>query len=244
MDDKKEILGLIPARGGSKSIPKKNIISLAGHPMLAYVANAAKKCRTVNRILCSTDDPEIADAARACCVEITDRPLRLARDDTHIIDVILDLLSTLKKGEGYEPFAVALLQPTSPFLLPEHIDQCCKLLLKNPDAASAQTIASFPHNFHAYNQRIVENGIVRFRFERERAVCYNKQTKPKFYVFGNFVVTRTSALLETGQVFARPSAAFEIPYTYALDVDGPEDLEFAEFYIEKQKILLPGFRVE
>lgn len=244
MEDKKEILGLIPARGGSKSIPKKNIVSLAGHPMLAYVANAAKKCKTVNRILCSTDDSEIADAARACGVEIADRPLRLAQDDTHIIDVILDLLETLKKDEGYEPFAVALLQPTSPFLLPKHIDQCCGLLFKNPDAASAQTIASFPHNFHAYNQRIVENGIVNFRFEKEREVCYNKQTKPEFYVFGNLVVTKRRALLETGRVFALPSAPFEIPHAYALDVDGPEDLELAEFYIEKQKVLLPEMEKE
>ena len=234
----REILGLIPARGGSKSIPKKNIVDLGGHPMLAYQVNAAKKSRSIGRILCSTDDDAIADAARAYGSEISVRPEALAQDDTNIIDVIVDLLNTLK-GEGYEPFAVALLQPTSPFLLPGHIDACCDLLLNDPQARSVQTIASFPHNFHAYNQRVVENGVVRFNFQKEREACYNKQTKPHFYVFGNLVVTKSSALLETRQVFAQPSLAHEIPFPYALDADGPEDLELAEFYIEKQKVILP-----
>ena len=234
----KEILGLIPARGGSKSIPRKNIVNLGGHPMLAYQVNAAKKSRSIGRILCSTDDEAIAQAARDYGSEISRRPAALAQDDTNIIDVIVDLLHTLK-GEGYEPFAVALLQPTSPFLLPEHIDACCDLLVKNPDAMSAQTVASFPHNFHAYNQRVVEEGVVRFNFQKEREACYNKQTKPHFYVFGNLVVAKTSALLETKQVFAQPSLAHEIPFAYALDADGPGDLELAEFYIEKQKVILP-----
>ncbi len=235
----KEILGLIPARGGSKSIPYKNVVNLGGHPMLAYQVNAAQKCRSIDRVLCSTDDEKIARTARDYGAEINDRPVALARDDTNIIDVIVELLETLK-GEGYEPFAVALLQPTSPFLLPEHIDTCCDLLINDPAAMSVQTIASFSHNFHAYNQREVEDGHVRFHFQKEREACYNKQTKPHFYVFGNLVVTKTSALLETRQVFAQPSLAHEIPYAYALDVDGPEDFEMAEFYIENGKVLLPS----
>lgn len=234
-----EILGLIPARGGSKSIPLKNIVSLNGHPLIAYVITAARKCKSIQRIICSTDDEKIAGVCARLGIEVMDRPLELAQDNTPVVDVMIDVLQTLEKQEGYYPFAVALLQPTSPFVLPEHIDHCIRILTRNPDAASAQTITKFPHNYHAYNQRVVEEGVVRFRFPKERAVCYNKQTKPKFYVFGNLVITKREALLKKREVFANPSLAYEVPSHYGLDADGPDDIELAESYIIKRKVCLP-----
>jgi len=240
--NKKEILGIIPARGKSKSIPLKNIVLLNGYPLIAYVIKAGKKCKSIQRIICSTDDERIAEVCKNFGIEVISRPKKLAQDDTHIVDVIIDLIHTLKKNENYLPFAIALLQPTSPFVLPEHIDNCVELLKVNPDANSVQTITTLPHNYHAYNQRVVEKGIVRFRFAKERAICYNKQTKPKFYIFGNFVVTKTKALLEKKEVFAVPSLAYEIPPHYALDVDGLEELELAEWYIQKGKVYLPQMK--
>ena len=146
---------------------------------------------------------------------------------------------TLEKKEGRIPFAVALLQPTSPFLISEHIDECIELLRNSQNANSVQTITKFPHNYHAYNQRVVQEGMVKFKFPEERAKCYNKQTKPKFFIFGNLVVTKTIALLEKKEIFAEPSLALEIPFSHALDVDGPEDLELAEWYINKGKVFIP-----
>ncbi|MBI9074129.1 MAG: acylneuraminate cytidylyltransferase family protein [Desulfatibacillum sp.] len=240
MSEKYEILGLIPARGGSKSLHKKNIALLGGHPLLSWVARAGKQSKSLDRILCSTDDSDIAAVCRDYQIEVADRPPELGQDDTHIIDVMVDLLISLKEKEGYVPFAVALLQPTSPFLLPEHIDECCELLLANPQAHSAQSISRFPSIFHAYNQRVLEDdGSVRFRFMEERRVCYNKQRKPDHFILGNFVVTTTEALLNERDVFALPSLPIEIPYPYALDVDGPEDFETADFYIKNCKIRLP-----
>lgn len=235
----KEVLGLIPARGGSKSIPKKNIVPLNGHPLISYVINAGKRSECLGRIICSTDDREISEACRGLDVDVMSRPKELAQDHTHVVEVVIHLLKSLREKEGYKPWAVALLQPTSPFLLPEHIDQCVALLRDNLGANSAQTITEFPHNYHAYNQRVVQRGVVRFRFAEERARCYNKQTKPKFYVFGNLIVTRTEALLQDREIFAPPSLPCQIPFPYSLDIDGPEDLEVAEWYIKKAKVLLP-----
>ena len=239
MDGNKEILGLIPARGGSKSIHKKNIAFLGGYPLLTYVANAGKKAKTIGRIICSTDDEEITSLCGSYGIDVADRPRELGQDDTHIVDVMVDLMETLEEKEGYVPFAVALLQPTSPFVLPEHIDWCCELLFADLQAQSAQTISKFPTIFHAYNQRVIEDGYVRFRFSEQRRVCYNKQRKPPFFILGNFLVTKTQSIMESRDVFAVPSAYFEVPYEYALDVDGPQEFELAEWYIRQGKVNLP-----
>jgi len=243
MSGKLEIMGLIPARGGSKSLHKKNIAPLGGHPLLAWAANAAMQSKIIDRVICSTDDGEIAGVCRELGVEVADRPKALGEDDTNIVDAMVDLMDTLKKSEGYVPHAVALLQPTSPFVLPEHIDECCELLLADPDAKSAQTISRFPTIFHAFNQRVIENDYVRFRFPEERAVCYNKQRKPDHFILGNFLVTRTEALLDDMAVFPAPSIPLEVPYEYALDVDGPDDFEMAELYIKQGKVALPEMTI-
>ncbi|MBN2059255.1 MAG: acylneuraminate cytidylyltransferase family protein [Deltaproteobacteria bacterium] len=240
-DSKNDILGLIPARGGSKSIPLKNIVTLDGDPLISYVIKAARKSRSISRLICSTDNEEIGGVAVEFGAEIMERPVALAKDETHVIDVMVHVIQTLEESEGYIPFAVALLQPTSPFVLPGHIDECVNLLNKDKDNASVQTTTMIPHNFHAYNQRVVENGHVRFRFPEERRICYNKQKKPQLFMFGNLVITRTESLLKTMDIFPQPSLAYEIPYPYALDVDSPEDLELAEWYIEKKKVWLPKF---
>ncbi len=235
-----EVFGLIPARGGSKSIPHKNIVELAGYPLIAYSINAGLLSKKINRIACSTDDDHIAEISSAYNCPVIKRPPELAQDDTHIIEVIIDVLNTLDKAEGYRPDVVALLQPTSPFVLPKHIDTSLKMLEEDKRAASVQTIASFPHNFHAFNQREVKAGYVRFKFAEERSRCYNKQTKPSLFCFGNFLATRRKSLLNR-QIFADPSVACTIPSEYALDLDGPDDFEIAKWYLHTGKVMLPEF---
>ncbi len=236
--DNDDILGFIPARGGSKSIPSKNIALLGKRPLIAYVIHAARQSKSLNRIICSTDSNEIRDVCTKLEIPVMQRPKVLAQDDSPVIDVIVHMINLMKVKTGYVPHAIALLQATSPFLLPQHIDKCAQLLLDNQSAGSVQTITDFPHNYHAYNQRIVENGIVSFRFSKERATCYNKQRKPRFYIFGNLVITRTQALLDQQNVFAQPSLAVPIPEPYALDVDTPDDLYLAEWYIHNGKVRL------
>jgi CMP-N-acetylneuraminic acid synthetase len=167
------------------------------------------------------------------------RPKHLAADDTNVLDVLIFLLEQFQKTEGVLPFAIALLQPTSPFTLSDHIDSCVHHLLENKLANSTQTVSEFPHNYHAYNQRIIADGSVAFQFSEERKKYYNKQEKPKFYIFGNLVVVRSTALLQRKEIFPIPSIPNVIPFHYALDLDGPEDLELAEWYLSQGKVKLP-----
>jgi CMP-N,N'-diacetyllegionaminic acid synthase len=236
--DHQKVWALITARGDSKSIPLKNMSNLGGKPLVYYVINAAKSSKTLSRLICSTDDERISAYCNEQGVEVHKRPENLSQDDTPVLDVLIHLLRDIVQKEGKVAEIIVLLQPTSPFLLPNHIDECVQLLFDKPTAQSSQTISKIPHNFHAYNQRVIEDGWLKFRFPEERKFCYNKQKKPTFYIYGNLIVTRSKTLLEDGEIFGARSLPLLIPFFYSLDVDGPEDLEMAELYIKEGKINL------
>ena len=234
-----EIIGLIPARGGSKSIPLKNMAPLGGRPLMEYVIRAAKACPQVTTICCSTEHGGIAAFCAEQGVRVIDRPESMAQDDSPVVDVIRHVLQTWHEGTGSFPELVVLLQATSPFLLPEHIADCIDLLRKAPEADSAQTITAIAHNNHAFNQRTFEDQRVRFKFADERKKAYNKQRKPKFYKFGNLVVCRSASILAGKDPFADISLGVEIKPPYDIDVDGPGDLEYATYLLETGKVRLP-----
>src|SRR4030042_3404942 len=219
-----EVWGIIPARGGSKSIPLKNMALLAGRPLIDYVICAARQSSTVSRFLCSTDHDAIADFCGSKKVEICRRPERLCADAVAVADVVVDLLTTLMAREGRLAEIIVLLEPTYPFLLARHIDECGSLLRENPRADSVQSLTPVSHNSHAYNQRSIRNGNVDFVFKEERIRCYNKQLKPQFYVHGNLFVSRARTILETKNIYGACSLPYTVEALHAFDVDGPQDL--------------------
>jgi CMP-N-acetylneuraminic acid synthetase len=225
--------GIVTARGGSKSIPLKNLVPVCGQPMLTYVIKAATKATLVSRIICSTDHQKIAEVARNLGADVTDRPPALSGDDVNTIDVMLDLVETLQRREGVVAEILVLLQPTSLFTTPQQIDDTVSALLQSPDARSSQTVVRVPHQFHAHNQRqMYDDGRdIGWVYPEERARGYNKQTKPAYYAYGNLITTRTHALVEDRTIYGRPSVPVEIPITTAYDLDGPSDLAMAELMI-------------
>lgn len=236
--DESIAIGLIPARGGSKSIPLKNLALIAGTPLIRYVMNASLQASSLVRVYCSTDHTEIARVCSEGGVDVIERPAELGQDDTPVTAVMLHVLEALAKRTGRMPGMVALLQPTSPFLLPSHVDDCVAALRAHPEADSAQTITPVFHNAHAFNQRVVDDGKVRFRFLEERRAAYNKQRKPKHYTFGNVVVTRARTLLEGQDCFGSISIPVKISRAYALDVDTLEDLDYASFLVATERVEL------
>ena len=239
MQFKTEVWALIPARGGSKTVPRKNLMPLAGHPLISYVIGAAKRSTSIADILCSTDDLEIAQVCASLGAKYHPRPAELAQDDSPVKDALVELLQTQENQRGYLPDLFVLLQPTSPFVIPAHIDACVDRLRNDPKAQSVQTIASMTHNAHAFNQRRIGNdGYLRFVFADERRRFFNKQRKPTFYVFGNLHVFRTATFLSSGDAVPEPSIPHLIPRAYALDVDGPEEAELAQWYLSSGKISL------
>lgn len=136
-----EVMGLIPARGGSKTIPRKNILPLAGYPLIAYSIAAGLEANTLDRLILSTDDQEIAEVGKAYGAEVPFiRPERYARDDTPDLPVFQHALKWLHDQEGYTPDIVVQLRPTSPFRSVTHINRAVKTLYAQPDADAVRTV--------------------------------------------------------------------------------------------------------
>ncbi len=130
-----EVLAIIPARGGSKGIPRKNIRSFAGYPLIAWSIAAARQSQTVTRTIVSTDDEEIAAVARQYGAETPFlRPSELAQDTTTDLPVFVHALRWLEEQEGYRPAVIVQLRPTSPIRPPDCIDRAVSLLLEHPEA--------------------------------------------------------------------------------------------------------------
>jgi CMP-N,N'-diacetyllegionaminic acid synthase len=136
-----KILALIPARGGSKSVPGKNIMPLVGRPLIAYSILHAMKSRLINRVVVSTDDSTISQVAKEWGAEVPFmRPEQYAQDSSPDIDVFRHALSWLKENEGYEPDMVVHLRPPGPVRRVELIDEAIDLLAKHPDADAVRSV--------------------------------------------------------------------------------------------------------
>lgn len=236
---KDEVWALIPARGGSKSIPMKNMAKLNGRPLIDYVIKAGKASPSISRIICSTENEEIAAFCYMSDIEVQKRPPELAQDNVPTLDVVIYFLDTLIKEEGVVADIIVLLESTSPFVLIQHIEECIKLLKSDPIADSAQTITPVSPNNHAYNQRYLSNNFVEFQFSKERHIYYNKQLKPELFVHGNVRVLRSDSLLKKKDLFGERSLPYIIPRIYAMDVDGPEDLQLAECILKCGLVKVP-----
>ena len=225
----KQIWGVIPARGGSKSIPHKNLVEIGGKTLIERAVLTARRSKYLNRLVLSTDDSQIAAHARSFNLEVHDRPRNLAEDDTPINEVLVDLIDDphLEKKIG-APDLITLIQVTSPFLRSCDIDNSIVALLKNPEYQSAQTVSECQHNSHAINQREMFGNQVSFAFRKEREKAYNKQRKSTLYLFGNVVSVRAVALRKGHGVFAEPSFGVPIPHLYSFDLDKAEEILIAE----------------
>ena len=226
---------LVPARGGSKSVPLKNLHALDGRPLLDYGVLAARAWGGFERIVCSTDHAAIATRSRELGIEVDARPPSLAGDAVAVAAVARDFL--VRAGAS-APDWLFLIQPTSPFLLPAHLELLAARIRGDADARSAQTIAPVPHNHHAWNQRLLENGHARFANEAERRQGYNKQSKPERFVFGNLVAAQARALIAGGDFFSPPSLAVLIERPYDMDVDSAEDFRLADALLAQRCVAL------
>lgn len=148
------MIGIIPARGGSKGLPRKNVLPFAGHPLIVHTLNAALEARTISRIIVTTDDEEIMDVCRAVPgVEVPfQRPAHLAEDESNAVDVFLHLLHWLKSEEGTDVESFCVLQPTSPLRLAEDIDGAVNLFKDTASHAVLSVMESKPLPWHHHLQ--------------------------------------------------------------------------------------------
>jgi CMP-N,N'-diacetyllegionaminic acid synthase len=178
-----KVLGIIPARGGSRRIPRKNIRLLAGKPLIAYTIEAALHSTSIERLVVSTDDKKIAQVARKWGVEVPFlRPADLAKDDTPDQPVFLHALEWLKDNDDYEPEIVVNLRPTTPFKTPQIIDRVVQRIIDTDvDVVRTMTLVEGVH--HPYwMYRLSEDGSAElFSSDIKLSKYYQRQLLPPVY---------------------------------------------------------------
>ena len=233
-----EVLAVIPARGGSVRVPKKNIKLLNGKPLLAYAIEAAKQSRYITRIEVSTDDLEIANVAVDYEAKVMPRPKHL-QGDCPTEDVVLQVLARLKEELDYSPDIVVCLEPPQPFRTAKHIDDCIKLLKEDRQLESAVTISKV-RSRPEWMVRLTDDCLIRpyinyFKPQGKALLRFpaSQGFEELYETNGIVFACRTKALLEYGSLVGRRCAAVITSRKEAFDLDYPEDFEMCEFLMRK-----------
>lgn len=221
------VLALIPARGGSKGIPDKNIRSLSGRTLLEYAVQAALASGAVDRIVLSTDSDRIAAEGRRLGIEVPFiRPLALAQDDTPMLPVVEHAVDSLEQ-RGWSPEVVVLLQPTSPLRRPDHIRAAVQQL-RDSTADAVATVVELPRHLSPdYVMRIDDGRLVPFLPEGV-GVTRRQDARPAFVRDGTVYVFWTRTLRDAHSIYGQNCRPLVLPARESLTIDTQDDWDEAE----------------
>lgn len=226
-----KVAALIPARGGSKGIPRKNLALLAGQPLLAWTIDAALGSENLSRVLVSTDDVEIAEVARQHGAEVPFlRPPELAADESGALEVALHALDWIEQSTSGRPEYLLLLQPTSPLRTTADIDAAIDLARARSADAVLSVCEATPHPLLA--RRVDENGVLT-DFIPVPEVSGRRQDFPPAYFLNGAIYLNRCASLRATRSFQPPGAlALRMPPERSLDIDTLLDLRIAEAFLQ------------
>lgn len=230
-------IAIIPARGGSKKIPQKNIKFLNDIPLINYTINVALSNANIQRVIVSTDDSEIAKISEECGAEVPFlRPASIAQDKTPDRPVILHILDWLKNKENFNPDRVLYLRPTTPFKNNEIINKCLEKLNSNPTATSVRTVHKAEGIDHPYWMFRDKMGyIVPFIEGIDLSKYYQRQLLPECYKINGVVdIIKPEVVLNDSNMYGEKVSFIEINDIHAVDIDTQLDFEFAEFLLKKK----------
>jgi N-acylneuraminate cytidylyltransferase len=236
-----KVLAVIPARGGSKGIPRKNIKRLGDHPLISYSIAAARQAQSELRTIVSTDDAEIAEIAQEYGAEVPFlRPSQYAEDQTPDLPVFEHAISWLKVNEDYEPDVIIQLRPTSPFRPLNLVDRAVQVLLDHPDATAVRGVV--PSKQNPYKMWHMDfNGRLDPLLETEFSEPYNmpRQELPQTYwQTGHIDVIRINTILD-GSMSGENIYSCVIDPAFSVDLDNREDWQQAEWKLNLLKNQIP-----
>jgi len=216
-----KVLALITARGGSKGLPRKNVLFAAGRPLIAWTVQAALNAKSVSRVVLSSDDDEIMVAASAAGCEVPfRRPTVLANDQASSIDVVIHALSELP---GYE--YVVLLQPTSPLRTSSDIDAAFKTMRDN-DAQACVSITEVEQSPY-WMYQLSDDGRLRSILEPLPQVSRRQDLPPAYALNGAIYIAKIEWLMQTRSFLSSETVAYKMPKDRSLDID--DALDFQRF---------------
>jgi len=232
-----EVLAVIPARGGSKGIPRKNIRPFAGHPLISFSIAAGLKAEMVTRVIVSTDDEEIAEVARAYGAGIPFlRPAELAQDNTTDLPVFQHAVTWLAEHEDYHPDVVVQLRPTSPVRPRDCVDNAVRVLLDHPEADSVRGVVPAGQNpykmWHIDGETGAMHALINAAGIAEPYNAPRQSLPPVYWQTGHVDVLRLETL-RGGSMSGRIILPVIIDPIYTVDLDTPAEWDHAEWLVKQ-----------
>lgn len=234
-----EILGLIPARGGSKGIPRKNLAMLGGKPLLAWTILAAQASKRLARIVVTTEDEEIASVARSWGADVPFmRPADLARDDTPALGPVLHAVQWLQQHEAFRPAYILLLQPTSPFRTAQDIHGVMAPVAESgaDSVVSLCEVKQHPYWTLAMREDGTLASFLGMKIGDLERRYPRRQDLPSAYAEnGCLYLVQRDVLLERGSLYGDRLFGYLMPAERSLDIDTPWDLRLAEMLMRDRE---------
>lgn len=229
---KGRVLGVIPARGGSKGIPKKNVVSVAGQPLIQYTIEAAKRSKLLSEFVVSTEDEAIAHLARELGASVPFlRPLELAEDSSLTYPVVRHAVQEMEEIARARYDAVFVLQPTTPFRSEDDIDKSIEMLFAS-DADSVVSVSDVGA-FHPLRMKVIENGyLVNFVDSVEENMQPRQELPPVFIRNGAVYLTRRDSLMTGGSLVGKKCLPYVMPLDRSVNIDSRLDLELAKLMLK------------
>ena len=234
MEKKLKILAIIPARGGSKGVPRKNIRPLAGKSLIQRTFEIAKISDKLDRIILSSDDEEIVQHGKNIGIDVPFvRPQKLAADTSPMVSVIFHALEYLKKEENYVPYAVMVLQPTSPLRKTLHIERAIKLLEENDAVCS---LIQVPMEMSPYYvMKITDKGYVDYFLPEGRKIIRRQDAPKAFLREGTVYLTTVEALYKYKDLYGERCIPMIISNDESLSIDTIEEWSYANEVLSKKE---------
>lgn len=229
-DKSRNVVAIIPARGGSKRVPRKNLAMVGGKPLVAWAVLSAKSSRNIEHVVVSTDDAEIRDEVRGLGIEVPWlRPPKLAEDHTTTFDVVKHALEWALQAYHPAPEFAVLLEPTAPLRTSNHIESAIEILA-NSDADSVVSVCEVPHVFNPEELLVIDGEQLR-PFVESRNMDTRRlrgQQRPAYVQNGLVYAFRIQTVLQQGSLYGQKTLPLVTSWEEFLDVDTPEDLQLAD----------------
>ena len=228
------ILGIIPARGGSKGVARKNLRSVAGEPLVVYAIRAAQQSRLLTAFLTTTDDDEIAKIARLHGAPVLRRPPELAQDDTPMVPVLLHALESAEREAEARYDAIVVLQPTAPIRTGEDIDTVITMLEKDSTVDCVISVSSVDDEHPARMYYLDEEGWLE-PLKKEWETSQRQALPVVYYRNGALYAVRRSVLVEQKTVMGNRKKAYIMPRSHLCNIDDERDVIIADLLVRLWK---------
>lgn len=228
-------IAIIPARGGSKGIPRKNILSIAGKPLIVWTIEAAKGCPYITQVVVTSDDEEILSVARAYGADTIMRPAELASDTASAKPVLAHALSHLKEAQGTLPRFVVYLQPTSPLRTASHLTSAFEKLLADSSADALISVREIDNT--VLKASLTDESGYLIPSSRPEFANMNRQILPKLYKpNGAIYIMKTEGLIENPRFDGEHTLPFVMSEEESTDIDAPSDIPPVEAILQKHTL--------